>query len=919
MAHVDSPKGDLNSDGIVSGPLTTVLTGSEVYPWGTTEQYPNADANEGHFYMECSNKGLCNRKTGVCECFDGYTGTACAKAACPNDCSGHGTCESIREFANMRHFDTVANHAETSRVSGSSSHHHYDGNVEESYSYDLWDADKSMGCKCDPGYWSADCSQRKCAYGVDPLFYDNEGAQLQTTVVHLGSTGTGRGAIGGSFKIVFYDVFGEQYVTKAIDASPTTASAEKVRLALHALPNQVIANKPNRDVTSLEPNNVKISMQSASGSPGTADFATYGGGAEGDSGSGLGTQGAVTADACSGGAAGDNCPTETTIAGCQAKACTGGTAAGCSGAGSDKCTWTTATHAAYGIEFTVEFTNNPGVMRSMEIDTQQVNNPGDADYWVANYREGQFTTRFATTLGRVNTLMYGSKLLYTNNDNAATNLAPVNAVVQIGGSQYRVTAAQSYFLTLAEPWLGASILPILIDTGAVATAFVLTQPSGSCAGGNGAQCSGVSGGNLQATCTAASCTGGTGAGCSGTGDAYCTWTQTGTVALDPQQMTVSGVSTEVITSHLMAGSQLQANDCPFISEQGGTPSNDIALGETALYVATGNDCHSFSSASHVIYRRNDDDSNMHLYATGVDTGAAASQTVIAQRGSPDIYFAGALMDNTAAPNTAQQYIASFVASTKTFTFKTASKGAASAANTLHWVNGLGPMKAAAVSDGASTIVMDPDAAKFFDTDFSTANTQFPIYKEISGTDAGITAGSILLLNGRRYKVSSRSGSKVTLNENVAGGELRRLCTACVNTVTAAGTSIALVATKKVTLAAGDRVLVGGLLNEDLQATVTTALTDGTTIAVSAGTFRGTPANVAGQSADVDYSASPRDLYVLSNGVLQTPSVVTEGVATTFQYVGQCSNRGFCNGETGLCECYAGYSNHNCDTQNMLAM
>merc|ERR1719231_2221056 len=74
------------------------------------------------------------------------------------------------------------------------------------------------------------------------------------------------------------------------------------------------------------------------------------------------------------------------------------------------------------------------------------------------------------------------------------------------------------------------------------------------------------------------------------------------------------------------------------------------------------------------------------------------------------------MDNTASPNTAQQYIKSFVASSKTFTFETASKGAASTVDTLHWVNGLGPMRAAAVADGDSTIVMDPDAATFFDTD-----------------------------------------------------------------------------------------------------------------------------------------------------------------------------------------------------------
>merc|ERR1719392_614805 len=90
IAHVDTPKGDLNADGMVSGPLTTVITGSEVYPWGTSEQYPNADANEGHFYMECSNKGICDRKSGTC------------------DCSGHGTCETIKELAEMKGYDTTA-------------------------------------------------------------------------------------------------------------------------------------------------------------------------------------------------------------------------------------------------------------------------------------------------------------------------------------------------------------------------------------------------------------------------------------------------------------------------------------------------------------------------------------------------------------------------------------------------------------------------------------------------------------------------------------------------------------------------------------------------------------------------------------------------------------------------------------------
>merc|ERR1719428_67782 len=52
-----------------------------------------------HYYMECSNKGICDRKSGECECFDGYEGAFCQRASCPNDCSGHGTCETIAELA----------------------------------------------------------------------------------------------------------------------------------------------------------------------------------------------------------------------------------------------------------------------------------------------------------------------------------------------------------------------------------------------------------------------------------------------------------------------------------------------------------------------------------------------------------------------------------------------------------------------------------------------------------------------------------------------------------------------------------------------------------------------------------------------------------------------------------------------------
>jgi len=46
---------------------------------------------------------------------------------------------------------------------------------------------------------------------------------------------------------------------------------------------------------------------------------------------------------------------------------------------------------------------------------------------------------------------------------------------------------------------------------------------------------------------------------------------------------------------------------------------------------------------------------------------------------------------------------------------------------------------------------------------------------------------------------------------------------------------------------------------------------------------------------------------------------TPDSTSSYTYFGSCSNRGTCNGETGLCECFSGYSGDNCHVQETLGM
>jgi len=227
LAHVDTPKGDLDMSGSISGPDQPIIENNFRYPYGTTEQFPpmqdsdlnNLD-NSAHYYMECSNKGICDRSSGLCTCYDGYDGVSCQRASCPgypSSCSGHGVCKSIKQLA---------------EADG--------GNV-----YKLWDKDVTMGCECDMGFFGPDCSQKDCKYGIDPLYMDDvstikysifDVAVLTTATTAAFSNGESD-AKQGFWAIRFYDSFGEDWLTEPIVAGATCA---QVLAALENLPNDVI-------------------------------------------------------------------------------------------------------------------------------------------------------------------------------------------------------------------------------------------------------------------------------------------------------------------------------------------------------------------------------------------------------------------------------------------------------------------------------------------------------------------------------------------------------------------------------------------------------------------------------------------------------------------------------------------------------
>ena len=128
--------------------------------------------NLAHRPMECSNAGICNRRTGECACMKGYTGAACNRLSCPNNCNNRGRCLTMLDMTLYEGIDY------------DSSQNKYIGNAGDGLGtiYTNWDNSSLVMCACDMGYFGPDCSLKMCPKGDDPVTLNQQTRKIMISI-----------------------------------------------------------------------------------------------------------------------------------------------------------------------------------------------------------------------------------------------------------------------------------------------------------------------------------------------------------------------------------------------------------------------------------------------------------------------------------------------------------------------------------------------------------------------------------------------------------------------------------------------------------------------------------------------------------------------------------------------------------------
>jgi hypothetical protein len=185
-------------------------------PSWSTNIVADASALRIHDQAECSAAGLCDRETGLCQCFENFEGGACQRTMCPPDCSGHGRCRLLADLPEVQR-------------SG----------------YQSWELDRISRCLCDNGYMGWDCSERTCPHGDDiETNCAHDQRQVQRLIIEFDTYPGGSNIGGNELALAFKDSMGRTFATQRIADiwEGNIDTVANIEGALEALPQFAVSD-----------------------------------------------------------------------------------------------------------------------------------------------------------------------------------------------------------------------------------------------------------------------------------------------------------------------------------------------------------------------------------------------------------------------------------------------------------------------------------------------------------------------------------------------------------------------------------------------------------------------------------------------------------------------------------------------------
>jgi hypothetical protein len=204
-----------------------------------------------------------------------------------------------------------------------------------------------------------------------------------------------------------------------------------------------------------------------------------------------------------------------------------------------------------------------------------------------------------------------------------------------------------------------------------------------------------------------------------------------------------------------------------------------------------------------------------------------------------------------------------------------------------------------------------------------------------GSSPGLAAGDEIELNGERRNVIHASGNDVIVDEaftagSIASGsniadsapvyKLRHSTVTCgatdqpvVDTTQQGGSNFDFANSAPKTLTVGDsgNIRDRNHINIGDRVLLKTSDTDNQIRTVDGFTGTGHAITAISVGEMITDCAGTASADLTDKAVYRVTKGTTESI--------ECSRRGLCNQDSGVCECFNGYTSYNCDTQNALAM